>query len=282
LLAEREKRARPGRDDKILADWNGLTIAALARASAVFDAPDFLAAAEAAFAFVAANLRDANGDLLHAWRDGRAGAAGLLDDYAAMARAALSLFEATGTPAYLAHAEAWADSALKLFGDGDGGFFMSADGGDRLIVRPRPPHDGATPSGASLMVEVFARLHHISLESRWRDAAERAARRHAGSESAQTQSPLLLAAIDLLERGGAVVVEGRRDDPLAIALAREALAAADPTIVTLRLDPALWPKGAPGSRPRLPAQPAAMLCRGQVCSLPVGDVAGLRTLLAER
>jgi hypothetical protein len=282
LLAERDKRPRPGRDDKILADWNGLMIAALARASAVFDAPDFLAVAEAAFAFVAANLRDATGGLLHAWRDGRAGAAGLLDDYAAMARAALSLFEATGTPTYLERAEAWADNALKLFGDGDGGFFMSAADGDRLIVRPRPPHDGATPSGASLIVEVFARLHHVSLEPRWRDAAERAARRHAASQSAQAQSPLLLAAIDLLERGGAVVVEGRRDDPRAIALAREALAAADPTFVTLRLDPALRRDGAPGGRPRLPVQPAAMLCRGRVCSLPVADVAGLRALLANR
>jgi len=282
LFAEREKRVRPGRDDKILADWNGLTIAALARASAAFDAPDFLAAAEAAFAFVAANLRDANGGLLHAWRDGRAGAAGMLDDYAAMARAALALFEATGTPAYLERAEAWADEALRRFGDGGGGFFMTADGGDRLIVRPRPPHDGAAPSGASLIVEVFARLHHIGLEPRWREAAERAARRHAGTESAQVQTPLVLAAIDLLERGGEVVVEGRRDDPRAIALARAALAAADPTVVTLRLDPALWPAGAPGGRPPLPAQPAAMLCRGQVCSLPVADVAALRTLLAER
>ena len=282
LFAERGKRPRPGRDDKILADWNGLTIAALARASAVFDAPEFLAAAEAAFAFVATNLRDASGGLLHAWRDGRAGALGLLDDYAAMARAALALFEATGAPAYLERAEAWAESALERFGDGDGGFFMSAADGDRLIVRPRPPHDGATPSGASLMVEVFARLHHISLAPHWRAAAERAARRHAGTEAARAQSPLLLAAIDLLERGGEVVVQGRRDDPLAMALARAALAAADPTIVTLRLDPALWPAGAPGGRPPLPAQPSAMLCRGQVCSRPVADVIGLRALLAER
>jgi uncharacterized protein len=281
LLAEREKRVRPGRDDKILADWNGLTIAALARASFVFDAPEFLAAAEAAFAFVVANLRD-DGGLLHAWRDGRAGATGLLDDYAAMARAALSLFEATGAPAYLARAEAWATSALKQFGDGDGGFFMSGDDGDRLIVRPRPPHDGALPSGASLIVEVLARLHHITLEPHWRDAALRAARVHAATESARAQSPLLLAGIDLLERGGAVVVEGRRDDPQAIALARPALAAADPTIVTLRLDPALWPDGAPAGRPRLPAQPAAMLCRGQTCSLPTAEVAGLRALIADR
>ena len=282
LLAEREKRPRPARDDKILADWNGLMIAALARAAAAFDAPEFLVAAQAAFAFVATHLRDAAGGLLHAWRDGRAGAAGLLDDYAAMARAALALFEATGTPDYLARAEAWANEALAQFGDGEGGFFMSAGNGERLIVRPRPPHDGATPSGASLIVEVFARLYHIGLDPRWRDAAGRAARRHAADENARVQSPLLLAALDLLERGGEVVIEGRFDDPRATALASESLAAADPTLVTLRLDPALWPAGAPGGRPRQPAQPAAMLCRGQVCSLPVADRAALRALLADR
>jgi uncharacterized protein YyaL (SSP411 family) len=206
----------------------------------------------------------------------------LLDDYAAMARAALSLFEATGAPAYLERARAWAEDAIERFGDGDGGFFMAAGGGEKLIVRPRPPHDGALPSGASLIVEVFARLHHVGLEPRRREAALRAARRHAGTESAQAQSPLLLAAIDLLERGGEIVVEGRLDDPRAMALAREALVAADPTFITLRLDPALWPEGAPGGRPRLPSHPAAMLCRGQVCSLPVADIAGLRTLLAQR
>jgi len=282
LFAEREKRPRPGRDDKILADWNGLTIAALTRAAAAFDAPEFLTAAEAAFADVARNLVADDGSLLHAWRDGRAGATGLLDDYAAMARAALGLFEATGRPAYLERAIAWTDPALAKFGDGDGGFFMSAATGDALVVRPRPPHDGATPSGASLMIEVLARLHHVTLESRWRAAAARAARRHAATEAAQAQSPLILAALDLLERGGEVVIQGRRDDSLAKALARVALGAADPTLMAIRVDPALWPNGAPGGRPKLPTQPSAMLCRGQSCSLPVGDVDSLRTLIASR
>ena len=98
LFALREGRAKPGRDDKLLADWNGLTIAALARASAVFGAPDWLATARSAFDFILRELSGSDGRLLHAWRDGRRGARGMLDDYAAMARAALALFEASGRP----------------------------------------------------------------------------------------------------------------------------------------------------------------------------------------
>ena len=98
LFALRESRPKPGRDDKVLADWNGLTIAALARASAVFDEPAWLRTARAAFDFVFVKLRGADGRLLHAWREGHPGARALLDDYASMARAALALFEASGEP----------------------------------------------------------------------------------------------------------------------------------------------------------------------------------------
>ena len=90
------KRVRPGRDDKVLADWNGLAIAALARAAVVFDQPEWLARAEEAFDFVLAQMGAPDGRVQHAWRLGRVTAAGLLDDQAAMARAALALFEATG------------------------------------------------------------------------------------------------------------------------------------------------------------------------------------------
>ena len=98
LFALREKRPKPGRDDKVLADWNGLTVAALVRASAVFGEPAWLKSARAAFDFVFAKLRGADGRLLHAWREERPGARALLDDYASMARAALALFEASGEP----------------------------------------------------------------------------------------------------------------------------------------------------------------------------------------
>ena len=278
LLTAREKRPRPARDDKILADWNGLTIAALARAAAVFAAPEYLAAAKAAFAYVETNLRDGHGALLHAWRDGRDGAPGMLDDYAAMARAALALFEATGAPRYLKFTLDWANEAERRFGDGRGGVFMTArESADELIVRVRPPHDGASPSSASLLAEVFAKLHHITGEARWAEAAVRLARIHAGEGA---QAPLLLAATDLLHRGGVVFIEGRLDDARAIALANVALTAADSAIVTLRFDPSLWPEGPPGDRQRLPNAPAAMLCRGQICSLPADTVEALKALIA--
>ncbi len=283
LFATREKRVRPARDDKILADWNGLTIAALARAAAVFEAPEFLDAARAAFAFVAETICDGEGRLVHAWRAGRVGAAGMLDDYAAMARAALALFEATGEPEYLAAATRWAEAAQEEFGAEDGGFCLTArDAADALVVRPRPPHDGATPSGASLMAEVFVRLHLLTDEPRWREAAERLIRASSGARDALALNPLLLAAADMLERGGCAAIEGPLDDAQAQALAQAALAAPDPALVVLRLDRALWPHGAPGGRPAPPTIPAAMVCRRQTCGLPVSDVEGLRAELARR
>ena len=281
LFAAREARSRPPLDDKVLADWNGLMIAALARASAVFAAPEFLAAARAAFAFVWNELRAADGRLAHAWREGRVGASAMLDDYAAMARAALALFEATGEPGYLEAATSAAHEAQSLFGAPDGALFLTAsDSPDAPSVRARIAHDGATPSGVGLMAEVYARLHHLTDAAEWREAAERLIRAFTGvAPEALAQSPLLLAAADMRERGGCVVVEGPLDDPRAMALAAAALAAPDPALTVLRLDRALWPKGAPGGRPALPAIPAAMMCRGQVCGLPVRDAQGLRAEL---
>ena len=146
LFAVREARPKPGRDDKVLADWNGLTIAALVRASAVFGEPAWLAIARAAFDFVMGKLRGGDGRLLHAWREGHPGARALLDDYASMARAALALFEASGEPHDLDAARKLATEALDLFGDGAGGVYLTAnDAADVPGARPRQAHDGATP-----------------------------------------------------------------------------------------------------------------------------------------
>jgi uncharacterized protein YyaL (SSP411 family) len=202
----------------------------------------------------------------------------MLDDYAALARAALALFEVTGEPGYLEAARAGAVEAQALFGAPDGGLFLTAaDATDGPAIRPRIAHDGATPSGVGLMAEVFARLHHLTDEPVWRESADRLIRAFAGAGPSElAQSPLLFAATDFLERGGCVVVEGRLDDPLANSLAEAALAAADPTLCVLRLDRSLWPAGPPGGRPALPKTPAAMLCKGQVCGLPVTAVEALR------
>ena len=283
LFTIREARARPGRDDKVLADWNGLTIAALARASAAFGERQWLSIARAAFGFVMATLRGADGRLLHAWRDGRAGARGMLDDYAAMARAALALFEASGNPGDLDAARRLAGEALDLFGDGQGGVYLTArDAADVPGARPRHAHDGATPSGVGLLMETFARLWHLTDDARWRSAAEGLVNAFSGAPEGLGGSPLLLMGADLLERGGAIVVDGQLDDPRARALAKVALTAADPSLTVLRLDRGLWPTGSPRDDLPRATEPAAMLCQGQTCSLPVTTPEALQLLLGDR
>ena len=283
LFALREKRPKPGRDDKVLADWNGLTVAALVRASAVFGEPAWLKSARAAFDFVFAKLRGADGRLLHAWREERPGARALLDDYAPMARAALALFEASGEPRDLEAARRLASEALDLFGDGAGGFYLTAkDAADVPGARPRQTHDGATPSGVGLLAETFVRLWHLTDEPRWRDAAEGLIRAVSGAPEGLGGSPLTLMSADMLERGGSVVIDGPLDDPAAQALAAAALRAPDPSLTVLRLDRSLWPNGPPrADLPRTPT-PAAMLCQGQTCSLPVATPEALMGLITAR
>ncbi len=283
LFALRESRPRPGRDDKVLADWNGLTIAALARASAVFSEPAWLEAARAAFDFVFAKLRGDDGRLLHAWREGHPGARALLDDYASMARAALALFETSGAPRDLEAARDLASEAIDLFGDGAGGFYLTArDAADVPGARPRQTHDGATPSGVGLLAEVFVRLWHLTDEARWREAAEGLIRAVSGAPEGLGASPLTLVSADMPDRGGSIVVDGPLDDAVAQALASVALRAPDPSLTVLRLDRRQWPDGPPrADLPQAP-EPIAMLCQGQTCSLPVTTPEALAALIGER
>jgi uncharacterized protein YyaL (SSP411 family) len=276
LFAARATRERPGRDDKVLADWNGLAIAALARASAVFAEPAWLARAEAAFARVLALLGTADGRLAHAARARRVGAAGLLDDQAAMARAALALFEATGADGYLARAAALAEAALQWFGDGAGGVYVTAaDATDVPLARPRGAGDNATPSGAGLLTEVLARLWHLTGAPAWRARAEAMLRAFRPTADQDAGMPTLLAAAALLDQGRSIVVTGPEEHPLTRALLAAALAGADPASVVLRApDPAALPADHPAAGK--PAHPAAYVCRGGVCGLPVTDPAGLR------
>jgi uncharacterized protein YyaL (SSP411 family) len=280
LFALRETRPKPGRDDKVLADWNGLTIAALARASAVFGEPAWLKSARAALDFILAKLRGGDGRLLHAWREGHPGARGLLDEYASMALAALALFEASGEPHDLEAARGLATEAIDLFGDRAGGFYLTAkDAADVPGARPRQTHDGATPSGVGLLAEVFVRLWHLTDEPRWREMAEGLIRAVSGAPEGLGGSPLTLMSADMLERGGSVVVDGPLDDPVAQALAATALRAPDPSLTVLRLDRSLWPGGAPRADLRHAAEPIAMLCQGQTCSLPVTTQEALEALM---
>ena len=168
LLSARAQRVRPGRDDKVLADWNGLAIAALARAASVFERPEWLARAREAFGFVMTQMGAPDGRVQHAWRLGRVTAAGLLDDQAAMARAALALREATGEATYLAEAEQIIAATQAHFSDDHGGFYTTADdAADVPLARPRTAADNATPAGVGLLAEVLARLFHLTGDTAW-------------------------------------------------------------------------------------------------------------------
>ena len=141
LFKIRSKRVRPGWDDKVLADWNGMMIAALAEAGAVFDRAEWIAAARRAFAFVLGKM-SAGDRLSHSWRLGQARHPGMLDDYAQMSRAALALHDATGERAYLDRALGWVAVLDRHFWDaGAGGYFFTADD-----TRPGEPLAAAPPS----------------------------------------------------------------------------------------------------------------------------------------
>jgi uncharacterized protein len=281
LFAARAKRVRPGRDDKVLADWNGLAIAALARASAVFERPEWLARAEEAHDFILAEMSASDGRVQHAWRLGRVTAAGLLDDQAAMARASLALFEATGEALRLAEAIRLARAAETAFTDAQGGYYTTAaDASDVPLARPRTAADNATPAGNGLLAEVFARLWHLTGDRGWRERAEALLRAFTGKPDQLAAMPTLLAAADLLEEAATVVIAGNAGQPLASV----ALAAADPAVVVLR---ASGLDALPADHPAFGKSAGAAgatvyVCRDNACGLPLVDRAALAEQIGTR
>ncbi len=284
LFQARAGRVRPGRDDKVLADWNALVVAALCRAGAVFNRPDWLERAAAAFDFVRARMMAPDDRVLHAWREGQVTAPGLLEDQAAMARAGLALFESTGEPARLDQAISHARAALDLYADSDGSFFTTAaDAADIPATRPRSAADGATPSGNGLMAEVFARLFHLTGNAEWRGHAEALIRAFSGADRALVAMPTLLAAADLLEGATLVVIARAPDDPAVAALTAVALASPDPAVCVLRApDPHALPPEHPAHGKTAGAGATAYVCRAGVCGSPVTAAPALRSAVDRR
>ena len=163
LFRARERRVRPGRDDKILTDWNGLMIAAMAKGAQVLDRPDWAEAAAEAARFVLTRLRDGRGRLLHRYREGEAAVPGMLDDYAFLIWGLLELYEASFEAETLKNALELADNTINHFHDEkDGGFFFTADDGEEILFRQKDSYDGAIPSGNSVIMLDLLRLSRIT------------------------------------------------------------------------------------------------------------------------
>ena len=284
LLAARAKRIWPGWDDKVLADWNGLMITALAEAALSFGAPDWLAAAEAAFAFVCREMHR-DGRLRHAWRHGQLKHPATLDDYANMAAAALTLHEATGKPDYLTQAEAWVATLDRHYWDaGSGGYFLTADDTPDLIVRTKTAYDSAVPSGNGAILGVLARLFHLTGKAAYRERADALVAAFSG-ELTRNFFPLatLLNAAELLMAADQVVIVGRRGRAATDALIATVTKRCLPNRILQVIGPdESLPEGHPASgKGEVDGEATAYLCRGMSCSLPITTAADLAAALDE-
>ncbi len=210
LFAAREKRVRPGRDEKVLTSWNALMIAGMARSGLVFGRGDWLQSAKKAFAFIRGTMWK-NERLLATCKDGEAHLNAYLDDYAFLLAALIELLQAEFEPKTLAFAEELAEVLLEQFEDREnGGFFFTSHDHERLIHRPKPGHDNATPSGNGMAALALQRLHFLTGESRYAAAAERTlAQFHSAmNEQPSGHATLLMALGEHLNPTRTVILRG--------------------------------------------------------------------------
>ncbi|MGE5146386.1 MAG: thioredoxin domain-containing protein [Candidatus Eiseniibacteriota bacterium] len=285
LLKERATRIPPGLDDKVLADWNGLMIAALAKAGRVFDRKDWIEMAARAFRFVRMTMTE-TGRLRHSWRAGRLAHPATLDDYANMCRAALALYEATFERTYIDQAQAWLDLVETHYRDDKtGGYFFTADDVGDLIVRTKTAQDQATPAGNATLVGVNARLYHLTGDDTYRARAEALVAAFSGGLERQAFGlTTLLNNNELLQDALQVVVCGAPDDAGTRALLRAVFDRSLPTLVVQ-----LVPPGAdlPASHPahgkgQVGGRATVYVCRGATCSLPLTNEAELIATLERK
>jgi uncharacterized protein YyaL (SSP411 family) len=287
LLAAREERVRPGRDDKVVASWNGLAIAALAETGMVFDRPDLVQAAEAAAELLERVHLD-GGRLLRTSRDGRAGRnAGVLEDYANLAEGLIALYGVTGETRWHRLAGTLLDAVIDRFGDDEGGFYDTADDAERLFQRPQDPTDNATPSGQYAAAGALLSYSALTGSARHREAAYAAL----GTVSVLAGGHARFAGWGLTVARAAldgpveVAVVGPPDDPRTRALHREALLADVPGLVVALGSGEGVPEGGPAlleGRGPVGGAPAAYVCRGFTCRMPVTTPEELRAALAGR
>src|ERR1700722_16283404 len=255
LLTAREGRNRPGRDDKVVAAWNGMAIGALAEAGVLFDRPDLVAAAtEAAELLVSVHYSPPKESspvvgaarILRTSKDGVAGpSAGLLEDYACVAAGLLKLSGVTGEARWATVAGALLETVLTAFADGNGGFYDTADHGERLIFRPADPTDNATPSGAFAAADALLSYGALTGEERFREAAVGALKvlPPIAARYPRAGGMGLAVAEALLSGPAEIAIVGPDDDPRTADLLRAALHVAPPGAV-FALGPGSPPEGA--------------------------------------
>ncbi|MBU0755190.1 MAG: thioredoxin domain-containing protein [Planctomycetes bacterium] len=288
LFLLRERRIHPSKDDKILTDWNGLMISALARGAFILQEPGYAAAARRAADFVLQRLRTSEGRLLHRYRSGEAGIPAHLEDYAFLVAGLLNLYEATFDPEYLETAATLNTDMIRHFWDKEGGgLFFTADDSESLILRRKEIDDGAIPSGNSVAMLNLVRLSRMlgdaALEALAQELGAAFASRIERYPSAYTQ---FMVALDMaLAPSQELVISGRLDGHDTQAMIRSLSSRFYPHLVLVfRPDDE---KDSPIARlapftenqVALDGKATAYVCSGFECSKPVTDPAEMLLLL---
>ncbi len=270
LLTARALRVRPATDDKVLADWNGLMIQALAEAAAVFGRVDWLAAAVEAWRFVTQQMMPAD-RLRHSWRLDRI-QPGTLDDHANMANAAVSLYEATSDRRYLEQAEAWIHVLERHFAAPGGGYYLTADDTEALITRIWSAGDAAVPSGNGAALHALLRIHALTGESTYLDKAEALIRAFSGELTRDAFSlSTYLNGIDRYLATLQIVIIGERNALETRDLLDSVFRLSLPNRVLDVIRPGeTLPEGhLAHGKTDIEGHATAYVCRGQTCSAPI-------------
>ncbi len=282
LLAAREKRIRPQRDNKILTDWNGIAIRSLAFAGAVFERSDWVQAAITAYDQVKKLCGE--GELLHhSWADNKRGALGYSDDYAQMARAALVLWEVTGENRFLDDARAWTGVLNSQFwNEALGGYNYTGHDAEPLIIRMRMVYDAPTPAANATMLTVLTRLGLITGDNDYGSRAQAVAVSFTDEMNRNVMAcGEMLNAVEYFASGLQIVVLGARSNMRSQEFIRTIWGKAMPNrllVVTESSD--TLPEGHPAKgKPMQNGQPTVYVCQRNVCSAPVTSAVTLSQAL---
>jgi uncharacterized protein YyaL (SSP411 family) len=278
LFEERKNRVRPLRDEKVLADWNGLMIAALARAGGVFEEPKYLQAAVKAAEFVLSNLRKPDGTLCHVWVRGEKAADGFLDDYAFLTFGLIELYEAMFEEKYLRAATDLTDIMVSRFWDvKDGGFYFTNKNAETTMPSMKHVYDGALPSGNSVALLNLLRLGRLGGALGYEEAARKMLKVFAGEVKEAPQAyTFMLAGLDFaLGPAYNVVLVGERDlkdtQEMLTTLRKKY---APNVVISLK-----QPNQAGAGYEKIGGKVTAYVCRGQTCMAPTTEAAKMLELL---
>ena len=286
LLVVRSKRVRPLLDDKVLTSWNALMISAFARASRVFNDPEFEKMATRAADFIFNNLIDDSGRLLRRWREGEARFPAYLCDHAQLAVACLDLYETTYDPAWFRKAVELSDEINRLFRNEDGPYYDTGIDGEVLLTRNAEAYDGVEPSGNSSLAQAFLRLRAYGLAPQYYEDAQRIFRSFAPHlEQAGVSFSAMLCGLHFsLSAAKEVVISGRRGEAETELLLAELRCEYHPNIVVSFVENGKNPETEKiiplaSGRAMVNDSATAYVCQNQTCQIPVHSVDELRQLL---